>query len=209
MSHQSDGRALVFFLIMISLVILWEHRVHVCSSSVFGLLLGMFASFWLTFDSFNPEFFLYILLPPILLNSAFKFQMDSLKNWLSSLTFATVGTVISMLWIAWGLLVWPRGTTVEMAPISALLFASILAPTDTVATISLSKKVDVAHMYIFTVLENESVMNDALSVVLVRLFSTLKNAHEDVDRWVPIEVIVSMIVSTCLSILLGFFFLQK
>ena len=195
---------LLFVLCLIALVILWEHHIKLVSSSVFALALGMAVSLiWNTATSsafdFAPEIFLYLLLPPILLNSAFKFNIESIRhNWLSSVTFATVGTLLSMLWIAWGLLVWS-----DVTPGVALVLASILAPTDTVATLSLTRSVDTDDKYIFEVLENESLMNDALSVVLVRLFTTMNDAHRKMDQWVPFEIVLLSLLCTCLAIVFG------
>lgn len=204
MSHEADGRIFLFVLCLIALVVVWEHNIKLVSSSVFALALGMMVSFiWNSTTSsafdFAPELFLYLLLPPILLNSAFKFKIASLRqNWLSSVTFATVGTFLSMLWIAWGLLVWS-----DVTPGVALIFASILAPTDTVATLALTRSVDTDDKYIFQVLENESLMNDALSVVLVRLFTAMDDADRNMDKWVPLEIILLSLLCTCFAILFG------
>lgn len=204
MSHETDGRIFLFVLCLIALVIVWEHNIKLVSSSVFALALGMLVSFiWNSTTSaafdFAPELFLYLLLPPILLNSAFKFKIASLRqNWLSSVTFATVGTFLSMLWIAWGLVVWS-----DVTPGVALIFASILAPTDTVATLALTRSVETDDKYIFEVLENESLMNDALSVVLVRLFTAMDDANRNLDKWVPFEIISLSLLCTLLAIMFG------
>ena len=204
MSHEADGRIFLFVLCLIALVIVWEHNIKLVSSSVFALALGMIVSFiWNSTTSsafdFAPELFLYLLLPPILLNSAFKFKITSLRhNWLSSVTFATIGTFLSMLWIAWGLLVWS-----DVTPGVALIFASILAPTDTVATLALTRSVETDDKYVFEVLENESLMNDALSVVLVRLFTAMDDANRNMDKWVPFEIISLSLLCTLLAIMFG------
>lgn len=204
MSHEADGRIFLFVLCLIALVIVWEHKIKLVSSSVFALALGMIVSFiWNSTTSsafdFAPELFLYLLLPPILLNSAFKFKVESLRhNWLSSVTFAVVGTFLSMLWIAWGLLVWS-----DVTPGVALIFASILAPTDTVATLALTRSVETDDKYIFEVLENESLMNDALSVVLVRLFIAMDNANRNLDKWVPFEIVSLSLLTTLFAVVFG------
>jgi len=209
MSHETDGRTFVFMLVLISMIILWENKVKSISSSVFALALGMAVSLaWRTatetsFD-FAPEIFLFLLLPPMLLNSSFSFEVDSLrKNWMGSLTFAFFGTLFSMIWIACGLLVWGRGTSVEMSVVQAFLFASVLAPTDTVATMSLTRSLDIRDKYIFKVLENESVVNDALAIVLVRLFSSMEKTDRSMDRWIPVEVMFWSVLSTFFSAALG------
>lgn len=210
MTHESDGVVFIYMLVMISLVVLWEHRMRLIPSSVFAVALGMAVSSVLgavapdhaPFE-FAPEVFLYILLPPILLNSSLKFKVESLKhNWVASLLHASVGTLLAMLWIFWGIMVWTRGTSVQMSIPQALLFASILAPTDTVATMAMTRTIGVADTYLLEVLENESVMNDALAVVLVRLFKTLHT--REMDRWIPLEVVGMGIFSTSAAMAFGY-----
>tara|TARA_B110000008_G_scaffold32575_1_gene28999 strand:+ start:8461 stop:9219 length:759 start_codon:yes stop_codon:yes gene_type:complete len=73
-----------------------------------------------------------------------------------------------------------------------------------VATLALTKNIQMTDMYLFRVLENESVMNDALSVVLVHLFDSILESNGDISRWVPVEVFVSAALSAFASLLLGF-----
>lgn len=206
MSHETDGRIFVFILILISFIILWEKHVKCISSSVFALGMGMSISFlWKTasasaFD-FTPEIFLYLLLPPMLLFSSFSFEFNSLKkNWVASLTFASLGTLFSMTWIACGILVWTRYQSIEMSVARAFLFASVLAPTDTVATMSMTRSLQIRDKYLFEVLENESIMNDALSVVLVRLFKFMDDSEQSIDRWTPLAIVFWSLLTTSLSI---------
>ena len=212
MSHESDGLILVFILLLISLVFLWEHRVKSVSSSVFAVVLGMLVStMWKTYSPlplrFASELFLYLLLPPILLNSALSFKMKTLRsNWVGSLTHAILGTLFALMWIACGNLVWTSGTSVQMTVVEALLFAAVLAPTDTVATMAMTRSLEVASSegkYLLHVLENESVMNDALSVVFVRLFQTMVERDRTVDRWIPLEIIGWSLFSTLVAVAFG------
>lgn len=209
MTHASDGRLFVFVLVLVSLVILWGKKVKCLSSSVFALALGITVSLvWRTATStafeFAPEIFLYLLLPPMLLHSSFEFELSSLKgNWVGSLTFAFLGTLFSMTWIAIGILVWTRQLDMEISVPKAFLYAAVLAPTDTVATMGMTRSLSIKDKYVFQVLENESVMNDALSVVLVHLFKTMVNSDRDMSRWIPVDVVMSSLLTTSLSILLG------
>ena len=203
---MDDSRVFVFILILISIILIWEHYIKLIPSSVFAVVLGMFVSIiWKanmnsTLD-FAPEIFLYLMLPPILLNSALSFKMTSLKkNWLSSLMHASFGTLFALVWIAIGIYIWTYGTSVGMNFTSALLFASILAPTDTVATISMTRSIETSDKYILEVLENESVLNDALSVVFVRLFHAMVEADRTMDHWVPLEIVGFSLLSLVIAI---------
>jgi len=211
MKHEIVGKELLLLLLLISIVIGFPRikQLNFIPPSVFAVVLGMFVSLCGgTSISFASEVFLFLGLPPILFHSSLKFKMDSLRRtWLSSALFSWVGTIGSVFLIAWGIMVWTSGTRIEMSPVDALLFASILAPTDTVATISLSTAIrsDCGESAILEVLENESVMNDAISVVLVRLFASMNESHQQLDRWVPMEVVGLSVLYSCMAILWGYF----
>jgi len=205
MDHEVIGLELVILLILMLIVIMWENneRVNWIPSSVIAVVLGMIISIlWHSTNDvpfvFVPEIFLYLLLPFILLNSSFKFNVKSLrKTWMSSLAFSFPGTICSIGMIAWGI----RVIVPEMMWVDALSMASILAPTDTVATIMLSKSLD--DTFIAEVLENEAIMNDAIAVVFVRLFSTMSVQHQVLNRWVPMRAVGISILFMCLSAVFG------
>ena len=213
MSHETDGLILVFVLLLISLIFLWERHVKSVSSSVFAVVLGMVVStLWKSYSPmplrFASELFLYLLLPPMLLNSALSFHIKTLRtNWVGSLSHACLGTTFALFWIAWGNLVWTYGTSVQMSVVESLMFAAVLAPTDTVATMAMTRSLESCSLegkYLLQVLENESIMNDALSVVFVRLFQTMVLADRAVDRWLPFEVIGWSIFSAIAAVSVGF-----
>ena len=109
-------------------------------------------------------------------------------------------------------MVWTSNTSIHFTFVDALLMASFLAPTDTVATISLASNIDLEDTYFPEVLVNESVMNDAISVVLVRLFSRMAVQHESLDRWVPMEAIGFTILNAIAAAIIGFtgaYFINK
>lgn len=205
MEHEVIGFELVVLLILLLIVVIWEKdvRVNWIPSSVIAVMIGMIVStLWKSKNEnpfvFAPELFLYLLLPIILLNSSFKFNIKSLrKTWMSSLAFSFVGTICSIGMIAWGI----RVIVPKMKWVDALSTASILAPTDTVATLMLSKSLD--DTFIAEVLENEAVMNDAIAVVFVRLFSTMSVHHQLLNRWIPMRAVGISILFMCLSALFG------
>ena len=181
MKHDKIGKEFVLLLIMISIVITFPKikRMRWMPPAVFAVLLGMFVSIMAgQAVIFETEIFLYLGLPPILFHSALKFKYDSLRRtWLSSMTFSWCITLMSVVLIAWGILVWTRDTPNAMSLTEALLLASVLAPTDTVATLSLTHNladnvISQDSRLVLDVLENESVMNDAISIVLVHLWAT-------------------------------------
>jgi NhaP-type Na+/H+ or K+/H+ antiporter len=208
--HSLLGVEVVTMLGLIALVIGWDkiNRLNCIPSSVVAVCLGIItAIIWPGAHDmhFVSELFLYLLLPPILFNSALQFRLESLKRtWLASSLFAWVGTLGSILLIGWGIQVWTAGTDLHFTFVDALLIASFLAPTDTVATISLASSLELGETYFPEVLENESVMNDAISVVLVRLFAQMSAQHTTMDRWVPMEAIGFALLNAAAASLIGY-----
>lgn len=194
----------VYLLVLITLVVLWgKCKIsHYIPSSVFAVLMGMLVSFiWKDIPfHFAPEFFMYMLLPPILLQSAFEFNLKSLRQtWLPSLMFAIPGTLLSVVVIAGGIYVW----TDEIDLITILIFAAILAPTDTVATLALRNRLQYKGV-VLDILENESVMNDAISVALVHILVQIQNKADSVSSgWLISEIVLFSILNLSISGLLG------
>ena len=206
---QHAAQEMVVLLILLLFIIVWDtiENVRFIPSSVVAVILGMVVAVWSGSNDtpfmFAPDLFLYLMLPIILLNSSFKFRPESLhRTWLSSMMFAWVGTLLTIILIAWGILTWTSMFNMEMTFVDALLIASLLAPTDTVATIMLSKSLD--DTFIAEVMENEAVLNDAISVVLVRLFANMSEKHQKLNRWIPLRAVGTSMLFMCLSALVGF-----
>ena len=206
---EHAAQEMVVLLILLLFVMVWDtvETVRWIPSSVVAVTLGMLVAAWSGSNDtpfmFAPDLFLYLMLPTILLNSSFKFRPESLRRtWLSSMVFALVGTLLTIVLIAWGILTWTSMFNMKMTFVDALLIASLLAPTDTVATLMLSKSLD--DTFIAEVMENEAVLNDAISVVLVRLFANMSEHHQQLNRWVPLRAVGTSILFMCLSALVGF-----
>jgi len=208
MEHEIAALEMVVLLVLLLCVIVWEtiEKVNCIPSSVVAVCLGMIVA--LCSDSidtpfvFAPELFLYLLLPVILLNSSFKFRPESLRRtWLSSMVFAWLGTLITIVLIAWGIITWTFMFGIQMTFVDSLLIASLLAPTDTVATLMLSRSLD--DKFIAEVMENEAVLNDAISIVLVRLFATMSVDHQQLNRWVPVRAVGLSVLFMIASAIVG------
>lgn len=206
---EHAAQEMVVLLILLLLVIAWDtiEKVRWIPSSVVAVTLGMIVAVWSgstdTPFMFAPDLFLYLMLPIILLNSSFKFRPESLRRtWLSSMMFAWIGTLLTIMLIAWGILTWTSMFNMKMTFVDSLLIASLLAPTDTVATLMLSKSLD--DPFIAEVMENEAVLNDAISVVLVRLFANMSGQHQQLNRWVPLRAVGTSMLFMCLSALVGY-----
>ena len=94
--HSLLGAEVVTMLGLISIVIGWSKikKLNCVPSSVVAVCLGLITAMTIPGSRdmhFISEIFLYLLLPPILLNSALQFRIESLKRtWLSSFLYALV-----------------------------------------------------------------------------------------------------------------------
>ena len=138
--------------------------------------------------SFDPEVFFYVMLPPIIFDAGYALKRRLfIVNIVPILTFAIVGTLIATAslgtiiiaasragWMQPGTLgLYPDGGSIQ----PALLYASLLSATDPVATLAvLSSKEVNADQTLQSVLFGESVLNDAVAIVL---FQTLRKLVVD------------------------------
>jgi CPA1 family monovalent cation:H+ antiporter len=109
----------------------------------------------------SPDTFFGILLPPLIYEAAIHVDYSLLKSriWLI-LAFAFLGVVVST--ILTGFLV----MTLTVIPfVFALLLGAVLSPTDPVAVLDLSKRLNIPRQ-LSTIIESESLLNDAVGIVV-------------------------------------------
>jgi CPA1 family monovalent cation:H+ antiporter len=140
--------------------------------SVFMVLLGLIggltlnqargpmSEIWTEF----PDVVLYVLLPPLVFESAYNLNLEHLRRDLASvLSLATFGLLVSAFIVGFGL------HALFGVPLSsALLFGSLISATDPVAVVALFKSVG-APRRLATLVEGESLLNDATAIVLFRV----------------------------------------
>jgi len=112
----------------------------------------------------SPDLILYVFLPTLIFESAFNLDARQLKHDLwPVLLLAVPGLIISTILI--GLIVhW--STSIPLS--AALLLGAILSATDPVAVVALFKKMG-APARLTTLIEGESLFNDASAIVVSRL----------------------------------------
>ena len=136
--------------------------------------------------SFSPNVFFVALLPPIIFNSGYHLRRELFFRHLLPITlFAVVGTIVSTLCIAFflHLIVVTRltgnGDDEEQGPeggpfvpnlAELLTFGALISATDPVSTLAVfsAKRVD---PHLFYLVFGESVLNDAVGVVLFKAFA--------------------------------------
>ena len=159
-----------------------------CPESILAIILGFISSLPLCSASTRPGkdfdtiFFLY-LVPPILFESGYSLnQKDFFRNFTAILLFAVVGTVISSLVAGMGLFYLASagafsGLSTE-SPKEGMLFGTLLSATDTVATIAVLRQMGVDPQ-LYALIFGESVLNDAVAVVLFQTVSSLSDGEAD------------------------------
>jgi hypothetical protein len=120
-------------------------------------------------ERFSASFFMTFLLPPIIFDAGFNIDTPSaLRNLFPITFFAFVGTTFSTAVV--GLVTYGAGQLGLCYPLSllaALTFGSLISATDPVSVLSVFKSCGV-HEDVFAIVFGESVLNDAVAIVLTR-----------------------------------------
>lgn len=173
--------------------------------SAFGMALGAIACklFQLTAAAnaiqFKPEQFMYLLLPPIVLCSGLKFKWNrAIKTIGTSMVFAWLGTIGTAGWVGVGL--WSYS---NLEPwIVAFWIGSILSPTDPVGTLDIMKNLQ-GNEEIRLVLEHESLLNDAVAVMLVHMSRHAWEAQKTITKIESMEIFGMALGLACISCFIG------
>ena len=135
-----------------------------------GLVLGLSGAF--ASVSLSEPIIVLVFLPPLVFEGAINLHLDELRRrWIQIGLLAVIGTLFSATVIAGSLMLIPG-----MAATAAILLAVILAPTDPVSVMAVFKANGVAAG-LQTLLEGESLFNDALGIVLYVIAIDLAFPH--------------------------------
>ncbi len=158
-------------------------------------LVGVFQSIGLT-----DELILLVFLPPLLFEGAINMDLDDLvRRWHQVGLLAFVGTAISASVIAAGL-VWVPGMALELAVVLAVM----LAATDPVSVLAIFKEHGVGTG-LRTLMEGESIFNDALAIVLYLIAVEVAFGEETVTfQDAVVEFGTEVVVGTAVGLLVGF-----
>ena len=111
---------------------------------------------------FGYQLIFFVFLPPLLFQGAFHMNLNSLlEQFWPIVCLAVPGVIVSTLLVG-GLVGWLGGISSMMV---AILFGALISPTDPVSVLSLFKEVG-APKDLKTIVEGESLFNDATGVVL-------------------------------------------
>lgn len=153
-------QSVIALLVVASVVAIAVSRLRL-PYSIALVIVGLFLGFGGVVDlTLTRDLILLVFLPPLLFEGALNMDLDDLRRrWREVSLLAIVGTVVVVSVVATGFrllgLDWPE----------AVLFGVMLAPTDPVAVLAILKENGVGEG-LRTLLEGESVFNDAISIVL-------------------------------------------
>ncbi|XP_076357886.1 putative Na(+)/H(+) antiporter nhx-9 [Tachypleus tridentatus] len=154
-----------------------------CVLIVVGVLIGLllFYTGLGRVEPLTPKVFFLYLLPPIILDAGY-FMPNRLffDNVVSILMYAVVGTVWNTLTIGFSL--WAVGLTglygVNMPLLDTLLFSSIVSAVDPVAVLAVFEEIHVNEV-LYILVFGESLLNDAVTVVLYHMFDGYTEIGQD------------------------------
>lgn len=138
----------------------------------------------LEFLSFDPQLFFFLLLPPIIFEAGYSLrQKEFFSNFWTITLFAVAGTIVSTFVI--GFLVYLFAFTGlaninKSSPMEALLFGALISAVDPVATLSImgNPKLNCDPL-LYNLVFGESVLNDAVAIVLFNTFFSFYNSGEE------------------------------
>jgi len=155
-------------------------------------------------EMLSPQAFFVVLLPPIIFEAGYSLHKGNFfQNLGSIIIFAVFGTMISTLLVGLGLyLLGAGGVTMELRLTDALAFGALISAVDPVATLAIFSAMDVEpvlNMLVF----GESILNDAVSIVLCNIMIKLGKSSTDAGFTVLLSALAQFTQLMILSAILG------
>ncbi len=133
-----------------------------------GVCIGGIARFFvkdLSLYQFSPEFFFFVLLPPIIFEAGYSLDRDLFFENIGAITaFAMFGTIISTFIVGYstyyaGRAGWITGISTTN-PMESLLFGALISAVDPVATLSIMGSPELqCNQMLYSLVFGESVLN--------------------------------------------------
>ena len=192
-----------------------KHHVHVLPPSGAAMLLGMVFGGLVkllvpgTLDGyrFDASTFFFGILPPIVFSAGFNLKhKDFFKNFAAILLFAVAGTLVSTLVCGLGTFALMEAGVVRRSSFGAspfldcLLYGALISAIDPVATLAVFEDLAVPPL-LYNLVFGESVMNDAVSIVLFRTLRSFDHASFGSHKLA--HVLLKFLVTSAGSTLVG------
>lgn len=152
-----------------------------------GILAGGFAKYtgnhaMISHERFDFEFFMVYLLPPIIFEAGFNMNVKAfVDNIGPTMFFAFLGTFASTFIV--GGIVWYAGQLGYCYPLgllASLVFGSLISATDPVTVLAVFQALGV-KVDLFSMVFGESVLNDAVAIVLSTTLLSFNKPNQPVD----------------------------
>lgn len=186
--HELDAYASVFLNVtLISCVMLAyyikKNRIYYlpesAASMIIGMIIGAIARFFvkdLSLYQFSPEFFFFVLLPPIIFEAGYSLDRHLFFDNIGAITlYAMLGTIISTFAVAYSTIYASRAGWIigidQSNAMEPFLFGALISAVDPVATLSIMGSPELkCNRMLYSLVFGESVLNDAIAVVLFKTF---------------------------------------
>lgn len=221
-THESDAETALILNVTLIVCIMLAYYVKVnqiyalpesAAAMLVGVIIGGLARLAfkdLTLFSFSPEFFFFVLLPPIIFEAGYSLKRKNFFENIGAITlYAMFGTMISCFVVGGmtffvakiGLIQDIDGTN----PMEALLFGALISAVDPVATLSIMGSPELqCDQLLYSLVFGESVLNDAIAIVLFKTFHKYYNPDgPDLSQSDIPSALLSFVIMTTLSILVG------
>ncbi len=138
---------------------------------IIGMIIGAIARFFLkdlSLYQFSPEFFFFVLLPPIIFEAGYSLDRTMFFDNLGAIIlYAMLGTIISTFVVGYSTyyigkagLGWIEHDISATNPIEALLFGALISAVDPVATLSIMGNPELqCNKMLYSIVFGESVLN--------------------------------------------------
>lgn len=143
----------------------------------------------------EPELILYGVLPPLLFAEAVRTSFVDIRNRRDSILILSVGTVLFTVLVV-GFTAWALLPVVGLA--AAFAFGAVVAPNDTVAVEAVASRIGLPRR-VLTVLEGESLLNDATALVALHAAVLAMSASVS-----PQAVVGEFVLAVLAGIAVGF-----
>jgi sodium/hydrogen exchanger 8 len=158
----------------------------------------------------SPEFFFFVLLPPIIFHSGYALDSSHFFDNIGAITlFAFFGTIISTFVIGGCTFYAAKAGLIsgidKENPMEALLFGALISAVDPVATLSIMGNADLrCDQLLYSLVFGESVLNDAIAISLFKVFAKYyeESALDFKESDIP-SALMSFISVSFFSILVG------
>jgi len=220
--HEEDANAAVFLNIILIICVLVsylikEYKIYYLPESaaamIIGVAIGAFLSVFLTdltLYQFSPEFFFFVLLPPIIFEAGYALEKKRFFENIGAIAlYAVFGTIISTFTV--GMLTFlcaQHGLIAGISktnPMESLLFGALISAVDPVATLSIMNNPELhCNKLLYSLVFGESVLNDAVAIVLFKTFREYYDPEApDLSSGDIPKVFLSFFTISFFSILVG------